>query len=40
MRNVRLNDPPRWCIVQPETGNVVTTWKTGKRILKKYEGGD
>ena len=26
--------------INPETGNVVTTWKTGKRILKKYEGGD
>ncbi len=24
-------------ILNPETGEVVTTWKTGSRIRKKYE---
>lgn len=26
--------------VNPDTGNIVTTWKTGQRILKKYKEGD
>lgn len=26
--------------INVETGNIVTTWKTGQRILKKYKDGD